>query len=84
MTTTVDDDEFNIIEASFLAASIFIKQAEAAPNGRIFVHCHAGVNRSATLVIAYLMKEQGLHVLDAVRQVKEVFSYSVKVEARRL
>jgi len=64
-----DDDEFNIIKASFPAASAFIKQAEAMSNGKIFVHCHAGVNRSAALVVAFLMKERGMHVLDAVRQV---------------
>jgi hypothetical protein len=40
-------------------------------NGRILVHCHQGVSRSATLVIAYLMWLQGLDYKEAFRYVKD-------------
>lgn len=37
----------------------FIKQAIAS-GGNILVHCFAGVSRSASTVIAYLMQEEGM------------------------
>lgn len=36
----------------------------------MFVHCYAGVSRSATVVLAYLMKEQGLTLSAAFKFVK--------------
>jgi dual specificity phosphatase 12 len=40
----------------FPAAIAFIK--EGIQKGGILVHCYAGVSRSATCVIAYLMQEK--------------------------
>ena len=68
-----DDDEFQIIDASLTTAVGFIRSAVTCAAvrepARVLVHCHAGVNRSAAVVIGWLMQDGGLDVLSAVRKV---------------
>jgi dual specificity phosphatase 12 len=47
----------------------FIKEA-ISHQGKVLVHCYAGVSRSATIVIAYLMQEHGLSFSAAIKFVK--------------
>ena len=65
----LDDKESADIECHFAAAYEFIDDA-AKNGGKTLVHCHAGVSRSATIVVAYLMKKYGLSVADAVAECK--------------
>ncbi|CAF90678.1 unnamed protein product, partial [Tetraodon nigroviridis] len=46
------------------------KKAKAS-NGRVLVHCLAGISRSATIAIAYIMKRMELSLDEAYRFVKE-------------
>ncbi|XP_067269307.1 dual specificity protein phosphatase 26-like [Pseudorasbora parva] len=39
--------------------------------GKILVHCHVGVSRSATIVLAYLMLKQNMTLVEAIKKVKE-------------
>lgn len=39
-------------------------------DGKILVHCKEGVSRSASLVLAYLVRDQEMHLKDAVRLVR--------------
>jgi hypothetical protein len=43
----------------------------ARPVGNILVHCFAGVSRSSTLVISYLMREKNLSVDEALAAVRQ-------------
>lgn len=44
------------IQKNFAPCNRFIRQA-IQQGGQVFVHCYAGVSRSATIVVAYLMQE---------------------------
>ncbi|TRY89267.1 hypothetical protein DNTS_031840 [Danionella cerebrum] len=48
----------------------FIDKAKVS-NCRVIVHCLAGISRSATIAIAYIMKSMGLSSDDAYRFVKD-------------
>lgn len=48
----------------------FIEKAKAC-NARVLVHCLAGISRSATIAIAYIMKRRDMSLDEAYRFVKE-------------
>jgi len=56
------------------ALSQFFDFAAAAtssdPNAKLFIHCEVGVSRSATLLIALLMKTEGMSFFDALCRVR--------------
>eukprot|EP01137_Pigoraptor_chileana_P008081 Opistho-2@54443 len=62
----VVDGEDCDISAHFDAALSFLASAKSS-NRRAFVHCVAGVSRSATVVLAYLVKHEGMALHEAVR-----------------
>lgn len=44
----------------------FMRKAIKEENGIVYVHCHAGVSRSSTLVLAYLMQEEDIPLQQAL------------------
>lgn len=48
-----DDRDYPILERHLDTVTEFIDAALSEPDSKVLVHCRAGVNRSATLVLAY-------------------------------
>ncbi|XP_049778016.1 dual specificity protein phosphatase 19 [Schistocerca cancellata] len=61
-----DTDIVSFLEPSFE----FLKKVKDS-NGCVFIHCNAGISRSATVVIAYLIKECGMTFTEAFAYLKE-------------
>jgi protein-tyrosine phosphatase len=70
MVINVLDMPFENLLRHFRPAIDFIAKAIKS-GGVVLVHCYAGVSRSASVVIAYLMKELGLPALDAMTYVRK-------------
>ena len=65
-----DTLSFNIYRHFDIAAD-FIQKAVEQDKGRILVHCFAGVSRSSTFVLAYLIKHHRLGFQEALKLCKQ-------------
>jgi len=63
------DADFSDISAHFEEAGQFIED-EIQNGGRVLVHCAAGISRSSSLVLAYLMKYRHYDLRKAFNLVK--------------
>ena len=64
INVAVDDDESTDLKRHFRRSNEFVKNA-IRKGGRVMIHCRAGVSRSVTLCIAYLMQCEGMRLRDA-------------------
>ena len=65
----VEDAAHVDLVAHFLGAFEFIEQARQT-NKKVLVHCQAGMSRSVTIILAYLMKHYGFSMEGAYDHVK--------------
>ena len=65
----VDDDPSQNIAKYFSRSFRFIEDS-VEKNGNVLVHCHAGISRSSTIVIAYLMYKYSVNLEKAFEMVK--------------
>ncbi|XP_061766276.1 dual specificity phosphatase 29-like [Nerophis ophidion] len=66
-----DDKPTFDISQFFCPATQFLSEALNQPQNKVLVHCVMGRSRSASLVLAYLMMEHGLTVVDAIEHVRQ-------------
>jgi protein-tyrosine phosphatase len=66
-----DRDGYPMLQRHWVEASGFVKAARAMPDGKVLIHCFAGVNRSGLLATAALMVHEQICVLDALRHVRQ-------------
>ena len=67
------DSQTDNIKKYFEEANLFIDEA-IKNQGNVLVHCHAGISRSSTIIIAYIMKSQKMNldkILDLMRSKRE-------------
>ncbi|KAK2561530.1 Dual specificity protein phosphatase 7 [Acropora cervicornis] len=67
----INDSNQEDIEQHFDEAIQFIDEAREQGSG-VLVHCHAGVSRSATVTVAYIMRKEGMCLTEAYKFVKEL------------
>ena len=72
---SIEDDEtdesMKIMTKNINLCVDFIREC-ILNNLNVFVHCRAGVQRSASIVIAYLMKYRGLKLIEATHYLKTI------------
>lgn len=70
----VNDDgslDANIKMTRYLDIILPIIRKYDTDNKKILIHCRGGVQRSATLVVSYLMKYENMSMVDAIYYVKK-------------
>eukprot|EP00741_Cyanophora_paradoxa_P000892 tig00000448_g862.t1 len=71
MEIQIDEIEFFDLKAVLPAVFAFIDEAKRA-GGRVLVHGKDGISRSAALVIGYVMREKGVTLARATKQVLDM------------
>jgi protein-tyrosine phosphatase len=69
MQIKVEDTIFESLYPFFNSAYIFMDKCLSKNDGALLVHCRMGVSRSATMVIAYIMRKYNMLAFGALRLV---------------
>jgi len=66
----LDDVEQQKIGPTFQQSGDWVNQALRADNSKVLINCWAGISRSSTTAIAFLMNHRNMHLIEALKQVK--------------
>ncbi|OAA72209.1 Dual specificity phosphatase, catalytic domain protein [Cordyceps fumosorosea ARSEF 2679] len=67
----LDNSTMNLLPFMARVCDFIDKHATAGADSNVLVHCQAGVSRSAAVVVAYLMRRDGMALDDAIEAVRE-------------
>lgn len=65
-----DEETFPLIDTHFPTLLRYIQEALQNPATAVYIHCYAGINRSATLAIAYACHLTGRPASDLIAEVR--------------
>lgn len=65
-----DEETFPILDTHFPTLLRYIQEALRDPQAAVYIHCYAGINRSATLAIAYACHLTGRPAADLIEEVR--------------
>jgi atypical dual specificity phosphatase len=71
-TLTLDIEDVRDQQLDFDRVLGFIQQALSSPQSVVFVHCAMGVSRSASFIIAHILKTEGITLEAAVESVQAI------------
>lgn len=64
----IRDEPGTLISSHFVKTHSYIRDAREKNGGAVFIHCWAGISRSATIVISYIMQLEKLSFYDALHR----------------
>jgi protein-tyrosine phosphatase len=68
-----DDPAFTILDTHFATLCAFVDAVRADPAAKVYIHCHAGINRSAALAVAYSCRHYGLPAAQVIRDIRQKY-----------
>merc|ERR1719203_1877528 len=71
MRVPINDSTLVDISAHFDEACAFLDRMLRAGHGAVLVHCHAGRSRSASIVLAYLMRHHSMALAQARKHIEQ-------------
>ena len=59
-----------MLKKHLMECQLFVNKCKKMKNGKIVIHCHAGINRSGVIMAAIYMLEEKKNILDVVKHLR--------------
>ena len=65
-----DEEGYPMLKKHLMECQLFVNKCKKMKNGKIVIHCHAGINRSGVIMAAIYMLEEKKNILDVVKHLR--------------